>query len=246
MSSRSATWSIAGGLIQPTRSLTACSVGRSRWRRPRSAAPPTASWSRPVGAGPRTDSIAVLLVGGRCDAAGLQVHQTGECCSLSIRTAAALYSAVPDFGSVASMVSRLTSTSSGEVERHEHQILAATSHRGEPAGGHRTARRGRPDPFALVDAEVARVGGRDVDRLAETTRAAEPARLHARVERVEPPAGREAQGELRAHRLDRRIVSDHAERRGPTAIERDRRPTGGRAGSWAPRCPRRSTATGCR
>src|SRR6185295_2015284 len=44
----------------------------------------------------------------------MEVHQGTSACSLSIRIAVALNSAVPDFGSAASIVSRFVSTSSGK------------------------------------------------------------------------------------------------------------------------------------
>src|SRR5207247_68692 len=56
---------------------------------------------------------AALLLGGR-RRREMQVHQATPASSLSIRIAVALNSAVPDFGSAASIVSRFVSTSSGK------------------------------------------------------------------------------------------------------------------------------------
>ena len=64
-------------------------------------------------------------------AAGALRPRTGAP-SFSIRMAVALNSAVPDFGSVASMVSRLTATSSWKCMRHERQARAAATRRSGP------------------------------------------------------------------------------------------------------------------
>ena len=118
-------------LIQPTAVWRACRAGSSWCRRARAARPPNDTWpsridrrsppSQPEVGGPSNASTAE-----RSSAVGrasLRWRSTGEGESVagghgrvadagSIRTAHALNSAVPDFGSVASMVRRLTRTSS--------------------------------------------------------------------------------------------------------------------------------------
>ncbi len=98
---------------------------------------------------------------------------------------------------------------------------------------------------AAVDEPVARaVLGRDEQRLAaDVQRRVEPTRLHARVERLEPPAGREPEREVVVEQVDRRRVLDRHERR---RLLDDRRPRGARAGTGRRDAPRPSTATGCR
>ena len=108
--------------------------------------------------------------------------------SFSIRIAVALNSAVPDFGSVASMVSRLVGDVVLEVEGHERE--ARPERRVEPDRRlDRAAPRHDPDALALGEPSALGVLGRDVERLAAPQRRGVAAGLDAGVVRVEPAAG---------------------------------------------------------
>ena len=95
--------------------------------------------------------------------------------TFSTRTAQALNSAVPDLGSVTSIVSRLTSTSSGKWN-----VMNASPGRSD--GSMRTGRldraapRGDPHDLALLEQQALGVLGRDVERLAAAQRRAVAAR----------------------------------------------------------------------
>ena len=94
--------------------------------------------------------------------------------TLSIRTAAALNSAVPDFGSVASIVKMLVSTSSGKWN-------VMNTSPGRSAGSIRTGASSEPrrDVTRTVSPATnpcdAGILGRHVDRFAPAQRAAEAA-----------------------------------------------------------------------
>ena len=108
--------------------------------------------------------------------------------SFSIRIAVALNSAVPDFGSVASIVRRFVATSSWKWSVMNVEARAAAPGRSGPAPRPRRAAR-RPAP-ARPRARPYALGilGRDVERLAAPQRRRVAARLDAGVVRVEPPA----------------------------------------------------------
>ena len=163
--------------------------------------------------------------------------------SRSTRIAVALNSAVPDFGSVALIVSRFVSTSSGKCS-----VMNASPGRSD--GSMRTGAMTLPRAddtrtrSPVCDAELLGVLRRQLELLAAPQRRRVAAGLHAGVERVQPAAGGQAQRELVRELLGRRRVLDRVERRpaGPRAAPS----TAARAGTSARACPRRSTATGCR
>ena len=138
--------------------------------------------------------------------------------SLSTRTAQALNSAVPLFGSVTSIVSRFVSTWSGKWN-----VMNVSPGRSDAVDVHRrldrAAPRGHAHDLALLEQHALGVLGRDVERLAAVQRRAVAVGLHARVVRLEPAAGREADRVLGVERLVGRLVLDRRERRG-LALER--------------------------
>ena len=158
----------------------------------------------------------------------------------STRIAAALNSAVPDLGSVASIVSRLTSTCSGKWK-----VMNAS-----PARSDGSIRDGRVDraaarrdahDLAVRDPEALDVLRREVERLAAVERRAVTVRLRPRVERLEPPTRREADRVLVVERLERRLRLDDAER-GERPLDR-LRPQTAVEEQGDPDPPRPSTAT---
>ena len=247
-SSRSAMWLIAPRLIQPTRSLTACSAASSRCRRASRRADVQADRiARRPGRRPRTESTAARSSSVGASAGDLQVHRGALADErLSIRTAVALNSAVPDFGSVASIVSRLVSTSSGKC------IVMNTRPGRSPASIarrrlDRTPARRRPGPprRRRRRARSASSGDRSIVS-PPPVRAAVPAGLHAGVVGVEAATGGEPQRELVVELVDRRVVDDDAERRRPAALGRVVGPQPAVQVATARAGPRCSTATGCR
>ena len=101
----------------------------------------------------------------------------------------------------------------GEVEVHERearpQVRVVAGRRLDGA-----APRDDPHPRAVGDAVALAVLGREQDRLAaDVQRRLVAAGLDARVEGLEPAAGREAQREVVVEHVHRRIVLDRLERR---------------------------------
>ena len=122
----------------------------------------------------------------------------------STRIAVALNSAVPDFGSVASIVSTFVATSSGKW-----RFMNASPGRSVVVVAHgrldRAAPRDDAHALAVGDAVALAVLGREQDRLAaDVERRRVAAGLHAGVERLEPPPGRQAQREVVVEQVDRR------------------------------------------
>ena len=149
--------------------------------------------------------------------------------SLSTRTAQALNSAVPLFGSVTSIVSRFVSTWSGKWNvmnvRPGPQRRIDVHRRLDGAAARRDAH-----DLALLEQHALGVLGRDVERLAAVQRRAVAVGLHARVVRLEPAAGGQPHRVLGVERLERRLVLDRRERRrlalerlGPEARVQERR-----------------------
>ena len=262
-------WLRAPGLIQPTCSCTASSTGSSRCLRERASCPPPRSewpWrsesrappSQPPDGGPSTCSTAARSATvGAASRRWMSISLRGSwparrraaldsrsgVVSLSTRTAQALNSAVPLFGSVTSIVSRFVSTWSGKWNvmnvRPGPQRRIDVHRRLDGAAARRHAH-----DLALLEQHALGVLGRDVERLAAMQRRAVAVGLHARVVRLEPAAGGQAHRVLGVERLERRLVHDRRERRrlalerlGPQPRVQERRA----------RCsPRRGTATGCR
>ena len=134
-----------------------------------------------------------------------------------MRTAVALNSAVPLFGSVASIVMMLTSTSSGKCN-------VMKTRPGRSPGSIRTGASIVPraeliDTISPSSMPSASASSGDTSIVSpRRLRAAVAARLHAGVVRVEPAPGGEPQRELLGQRLDRRVVDHDAERCRATAV----------------------------
>ena len=138
--------------------------------------------------------------------------------SFSIRIAVALNSAVPDFGSVASIVRRFVATSSWKWS--VMNVRPGPERRVDPDRRlHLAAPRDHADALALGQAEPLGVLRADVERLAAPQRRRVAARLDAGVVRVEAAAGRQPDREVVVELVDRRVVVDRDERH---AIARDR------------------------
>ena len=138
--------------------------------------------------------------------------------SFSIRIAVALNSAVPDFGSVASIVRRFVATSSWKWS--VMNVRPGPEGRVDPDRGlDLAAPRDHADALAFGQAEPLGVLGADVERLAAPQRRRVAAGLDAGVVRVEPAPGREADREVVVELVDGRVVVDRDER---DAIARDR------------------------
>ena len=137
----------------------------------------------------------------------------GPSYTASRRIAVALNSAVPDFGSVASIVSTFVATRSGKC-----RFMNARPGRRQRVVAHgrldRAAARDDARARAVGDAVALAVGGCEQDRLAaDVERRLVAAALHAGVVRLEPPPGREAQREVVVEQVDGRRVLDDLERR---------------------------------
>ncbi len=134
--------------------------------------------------------------------------------SFSIRIAVALNSAVPDFGSVASIVRRVGLHLVGEVQRHEREARPQRAGDGARAPRPRPRRDDTSTPLAFARPRAPRRRPAD-SSIASGRRSGEEYRagLHARVVRVEPAARRQPDRELVGELVDRRLVDDDAERR---------------------------------
>ena len=130
--------------------------------------------------------------------------------SLSTRIAVALNSAVPDFGSVASMREHVGVHLVGEVQGHEGEARAAAP-RSKRTGASTDPRRDDTRTRS-PSATPSRLGvlGREVERLAAAQRRGVAAGLHAGVVGVEPAAGGEPEREVGVEPVDRRVVLDDA------------------------------------
>ena len=163
--------------------------------------------------------------------------------SFSIRIAVALNSAVPDFGSVASIVSRLTGTSSWKwrvmnARPGRRDGSARTGASTEPR--RETTRTTSPS----ASAEPLEVLRAQVERLAAPPGRAHAAGLDAGVVRVQVAAGREPHRELGGEEVDRPLVL-HRPRTAPATRAPDP-PTGASGGTARRGGSRRSRATGAR
>ena len=164
---------------------------------------------------PKSRRDAVSRGGDALDAA--QLAGAGSA-SFSIRIAVALNSAVPDLGSVASIVRLLVVTSSWKWSvmnaRPGPQALVDADRRLDVA-----TPRDHAHPLAVGEAQPRDVLGRQVERLAPPPRVLVAARLDAGVVRVQVAAGRQADREVVVEAVDRRVVLDRHERR-PVARHR--------------------------
>ena len=130
-----------------------------------------------------------------------------------------------------------------EVRRHEDQACAQ-------AVVDPDRRRNRPAPrahayaLALANAVACGIFGRNVETLAAPQRRRIAAALHAGIERIQAPAGRQAQRKLVVERFDRRVVVDRRKRR--ARLPESGLPTVARASIFRPDAFRRSRATECR
>ena len=173
-------------------------------------------------------SLRGIVAGSATSAAGLALRARRACRRGS---AQALNSAVPLFGSVTSIVSRLVSTWSGKwnvmnVEPGPQRRVDV--HRRLD----RAAARGDAHDLALLEQHALGVLGREVERLAAVQRRAVAVRLHAGVVRLEPAAGGEPDRVLGVERLERAAGARPA--RTAPARPRAARPRGARAGTASP------------
>ena len=122
--------------------------------------------------------------------------------SLSTRTAVALNSAVPDFGSVASIVSTFTSISSGKWNVMNANPGRRPVDRAQVLD--RSTARAYPHHLARLQPELLGVLRAQIQRLAPAQRRAVQVRLHAGVVGVQAPAGRQPDREVVIELVDRR------------------------------------------
>ena len=138
--------------------------------------------------------------------------------SFSIRIAVALNSAVPDLGSVASIVRLLVVTSSWKwsVMNARPGRRPSSTRTGASTWPRRETTRTRSPAASPKPRDVL---GRQVERLAAPPRVLVATRLDAGVVRVQVAAGRQADREVVVEAVDRRVVLDRHERR-PVARDR--------------------------
>ena len=149
------------------------------------------------------------------------------------------------FGSVASIVRRFVATSSLKCERHEDQARAQAVDRCGPAPTTDPRRERHAYAVALANAVARGIFGRDVERLAAPQRRRIAAALHAGVERIETPAGRQAQRDTR-RRAPRPAGRARRPRTARAAPSKRIFPQAARARTFRPDAFRRNRATGCR
>ena len=190
----------------------------------------------------RSSSVASASIG-RMSISARPRTRAGESRARSTRTAQALNSAVPDFGSEASIVSRFVATSSGKCS--VMNTIPARSAVSMRAGAMTRPRR---DTIATISPSAmpsrAASSGEMSSVSPKCSGDVVAARLHAGVVRLEPPPGGQHQGILRVRLFDRRIVMHDAERR-RAAAARDLPQPAVQEG-LARDAIRPGTATGCR